>query len=277
MRISFFSLFRDSSKYINNCLSTLDQINSKHGDFEFNFFFYENDSIDNTKEVLSKWFDGKSGKLLCENIQAPKYESNLNKNRMLHMSNIRNKMLSLDEYKDSDYSVIFDSDVNFNNNIIRDFLKYKDLNFSMLTPNIRQDVPCKMGSGQATSYYDSSILFDLSGTPCMTWSNNPFYEDADRDNFKKQKPIQVKSAFGSFAFIKTEYLKYCNWQSKGESEHLSFCRQLTMIAPIYLIPSIQPSVHIATKNWDHEDQVIARQKHLLKNKWNRFLWKTQIS
>jgi hypothetical protein len=244
-------------------------------DAKFEYFFLENDSIDNTPSILKKWMKNKNGLLSCENFNSKKFGSTLDSERMLLMSNLRNKMSALDSKKDSDYSVIFDSDVIFEPNIINQFLLYLDLNFSLLTSNIRQNVPCKMGSGSLDSYYDSSILFDSDGINCMTWSDNPFYNDKDRENFKNNLPVKVKSAFGSFAFLPTKYLSQTSWQSKGESEHLSWCYQLNKIAPIFLIPSIKPRVEIEQKTWDHEDRVIKQQKHLLENKWNRFLLKTK--
>lgn len=275
MRISIFSLFRDSEDSIHNCLGNLEKI-EQQTDASFKYFFYENDSTDQTVDILSQWMENRHGKFLSEKLNAPKFGSTLQKERMLLLSDVRNKMAALDQTKDSEFSVIFDSDVNFKPHIINDFLKLKDLTFSMLTSNIRQDIPCKMGSGSKDSYYDSSILYDKYGIQCMTWSDNPFYDTADRDLYEQSKPIQVNRAFGSFAFLKTEYFSRCSWSSKGESEHLSFCDKLNQLAPIYFIPSIRPTVHIEQKKWDHEDRVITHQKHLLENKWNRFLWKNKI-
>lgn len=275
MRISIFSLFRDSEEFIDSCLENLEKL-EKQTDASFKYFFYENDSKDQTANILSQWIKDRDGKFVSEKLNAPKFGSTLQKERMLLLSNLRNRMAALDQDKDSEFSVIFDSDINFEPNIINDFLEFKDLNFSMLTSNIRQDVPCKMGSGAKDSYYDSSILYDKNGMQCMTWSNNPFYDQLDRDLYEQSKPIQVNRAFGSFAFLKTEHFSQCSWSSRGESEHLSFCDKLSKLAPIYFIPSIRPTVNIKQKKWDHEDRIIAHQKHLLENKWNRFLWKNKI-
>jgi len=274
MRISIFSLFRDSVETIHSCLDNLEKI-EKQTNASFEYFFYENDSTDETVEILSQWMENRRGRFLSEQLNAPKFGSTLQRERMLLLSDIRNKMAALDQSKDSEFSVIFDSDVNFQPNILNDFLKFKDLDFSMLTSNIRQDVPCKMGSGSNDSYYDSSILYDKNGIQCMTWSNNPFYETLDRDLYEQSKPIAVNRAFGSFAFLKTKHFSKCSWSSRGESEHLSFCDQLSKLAPIYFIPSIRPTVSIKQKTWDHEDRVITHQKHLLESKWNRFLWKNK--
>lgn len=273
MKISIFSLFRDSEPHLSRCLDQLKEVESST-DVDFSYFFYENDSTDDTEKILRSWGKSRSFNLSCEKLNAPKYGSTLDPQRMILMSDIRNRMKNLDAEFDSDYSVIFDSDVSFDSNIINDFLNCKDLDFSMLTSNIRQNVPCKMGSNSEDSYYDSSILFDMDGTQCMTWSDNPFYRDGDIKLFNESKPVKVKRAFGSFAFLKSKAFKECEWKSQGESEHWSFCDRLRSIAPIYLIPSIRPFVEVSQKKWDHESEVVKKQKWLLESKWNRFLWKT---
>lgn len=273
IKISFYSLFRDSELTIYNCLNTLSLIESNEK-FECEYFFYENDSIDNTSEIIKKWMSNKQGKFISEKLNTPKFGSTLDPNRMKLLSNYRNKMKAIGNNSESDFSIIFDSDVSFKKNIVEDYLKYKHLKFSMLTPNIRQNVPCKMGSNKKTSYYDSSILFDSEWNQGMTWSNNPFYNKTDRLKFDKGEPIIVNRAFGSFVFLKTETLKQCHWNSRGESEHFSFCDQLRNYGNIYLIPTIKPTVNIDQKSWQHENKIIERQNFLLKNKWNRFLLKT---
>ena len=196
-KISIFSLFRDSESYIHECLSSLNDIESATN-ANFEYFFYENDSKDNTAEILKNWIKNKDGKLLSEKANEESYGSTLEPNRMIKMARIRNKMANLGKPVKSDYSVVIDSDLIFSKNIINDFLKYKDLDFSMLTPNVRQTVPCKMGGDSETSYYDSLSLFDTENNHCMTWSDNPFYENSDRIKFKSGDPIHVNRAFGGF-------------------------------------------------------------------------------
>jgi len=275
MRISVFSLFRDSEDYIYDCLSRLDQM-AKMTNADFEYFFYENDSKDQTSCILKKWIKSKKGICKSEEANEKSYGSTTEPSRVIKMARIRNKMAELGKPVDSDYTVVFDSDVKFDPNIINEYLKYSHLKFSMLTPNIRQNVPCKMGSGSETSYYDSWSLVDHDKIQCMTWSSNPFYRKQDREQFDKNEPIDVYRSFGGFTFIKSEYFNQSEWFSEGQLEHWHFCDKLREIAPIYFIPSIRPQVHIEQKNWPHEQRVIDHQKILLKNKWNRFLWKNNV-
>lgn len=272
MRISIFSLFRNSESYLKSSLEKFDSL-VKETDADISFFFYENDSVDNTVSILKQWMKGKLGQLKSEKLNPRSFNSDLDPERMMWMSQCRNKMQKLDEEKSSDYSLIIDSDIDFDPNIINQFLRYKDLNFSMLTSNVRQDIPCKMGSSENDSYYDSSILTDIHGMPGMTWSYNPFYDKSDRKLFTENKPIKVNRAFGSCAFMPTSIFHNCQWSSLGESEHFSFCDQARKYGCIFLIPEIKPLVKIPNKDFPWADDVLKTQRWLLENKWNRFLWK----
>ncbi len=272
MKISIFSLFRDSEKHLKRLFGQLEEV-ERQTNAELEYFFYENDSVDNTPKLLKEWISSRNGKVLSEELGSRKFGSTLDTERMILLSNARNKMKNLGSSTDSAFSLIFDSDIIFNGSLINNFLKYKDLDFSMLTANVRQDVPCKMGSGQSCSYYDSSILFDTEGNNCMTWSNNPFYEENDRENFENNNPVEVLRAFGSAAFCSTNALKKCQWNSRGESEHWSFCDKMRDHGKIFLLPGVKVYVNISQKNWEHEGSVIEYQQNMLESPWNRFIVK----
>ena len=53
MKITIISIFRDSEATIQNCLKQLDEL-EKNTDAPFEYFFYENDSKDKTKKILSE-------------------------------------------------------------------------------------------------------------------------------------------------------------------------------------------------------------------------------
>tara|TARA_Y100000361_G_scaffold69343_1_gene61207 strand:+ start:9684 stop:10535 length:852 start_codon:yes stop_codon:yes gene_type:complete len=273
-KISFFSLFRDSESYLGDLLARIEEMEAIT-DAEFSYFFYENDSKDNTVKILNDWIKGKNGKFLSEDVNEIKYESTTEPLRVIKMARIRNKMAELGKPVDSDYCVVLDSDIVFDPNIVNQYLEYRNLNFSMLTPNIRQNVPCKMGSGDCDSYYDSWSLVDKDKNQCMTWSSNPFYRAEDRSLFEQGLPIEVDKSFGGFAFVKSEFFNQVNWFSNGQLEHWHFCDMLRSHAPIFFLPNITPQTYVEKSTWEHEDRVVNHQKHLLENKWNRFLWKTQ--
>ena len=60
MRISIFSLFRDSEDYIYDCFDRFEKMESCTN-ASFEYYFYENDSKDNTASILQEWIKNKKG------------------------------------------------------------------------------------------------------------------------------------------------------------------------------------------------------------------------
>ena len=159
MKITIISIFRDSEPTIQNCLKQLDEL-EKNTKASFEYFFYENDSKDKTKEILIKWMDNKKGKLICENINTPRFGSVVKKERFSLLAQYRNRLLKAGKPFDSDYALILDSDVLFPNNIIEQYLKYMKKNVVMITPNVLQNIKCQMFDKNKDSYFDCLALLD---------------------------------------------------------------------------------------------------------------------
>ncbi len=243
MKITIISIFRDSELYINNCLKKLDSLEQKT-DAKFEYFFYENDSKDKTKEILNKWMKNKKGKLICEDINTPKFGSIVNKERFSLLAQYRNKLLEVGKPFDSDYSLILDSDVIFPDNIIDQYLIYFKKDVVMVTPNILQNIKCKMFDKNKDSYYDCLALRDKKERQGMVWVSNPFFDKNDRDLWTKGDPVEVVSAFGGFPIIKTEILNKVKWSTDGDTEHLNFCKQIGKYGKIIVVPKIITRVTI---------------------------------
>ena len=62
-------IIRDSAKYLRNNIPVIDELCSKFNDFRI--IIYENDSIDDTKEVLTNWHETNPSKIhiISENIE----------------------------------------------------------------------------------------------------------------------------------------------------------------------------------------------------------------
>jgi Fe2+ or Zn2+ uptake regulation protein len=58
-KVSVFCLWRDSEKTIYKTLKQLENLESIEG-FEFSYFFYENDSKDNTVKIIEEWLLNRS-------------------------------------------------------------------------------------------------------------------------------------------------------------------------------------------------------------------------
>lgn len=257
MKISVLSLFRDSEKTLKGTLDRLDAV-AAATDAEFSFFFYENDSVDNTKEILEDW--GKAT-VISETLNAPRFTSVSTDDRFRLMGYYRNQLLKCNI--ESDYSLLLDSDVIFDKDLVNQYLNICRDEVPMWTPNtVVETIPCKMG-GEGPVYYDSLALRDMDGNSGMTWASNPFYRSIDRSLWDRGYPVQVKSAFGGAAFIRTEVLKKVNWSIGPFCEHWGFCAQVNEFGPIFVVPSIKCNVVCSIDNipQEHIDSVIEHQRN----------------
>lgn len=245
-KISVFSLWRDSSNHARRTLSQLEKIEKKHPDFLFEYFFYENDSIDDTFVILEKWMNSRKGKVFSEKLNFSKEGSVISVSRMLKMAFYRNRLINLARYITSDYCLIFDSDVIFDDTLVEKFLSKVDGETVMFTPNVKQNIKCKYCNCGKDSYYDVAPLFDLNNQQGLHWSHNPFVNIFDRIKFDSEKPVEVNSAFGSLAFFKSDVLNFCNWRShSGLSEHVLFCEDIRRFGKIKVYPDIEVKVELS--------------------------------
>lgn len=243
-KISVFSLWRDSKEYIHRTLAQLEAIEKNNPEISFSYFFYENDSLDDTPSILKNWLSIRKGKLLSENISFPKEGTVITSSRMKKMSYYRNRMIDLGRFIESDYSIIFDSDVIFDDKIVDRFLSKVESDTVMYTPFISQDIKCKVCACGKDSYYDVLALLDKSNNRGMIWSCNPFLNIFDRQLLATNQPVEVNSAFGGFVFIKSLPLNFCNWRTNGDCEHILFCEEIKKYGKIKLYPDIHVKVKL---------------------------------
>ena len=243
--ISIFSLWRDSEKTIHRSLSQLEDLESENDNVKFSYFFYENDSKDNTRFILKEWMSKKTGILYNEDIGTVKYGSTMSNDRLQKMAYYRNKVVNLARYITTDFSMIFDSDVIFDRHLISRFLSKIDEETVMYTPFVEQNIKCKMCNCGRDSYYDVACLFDSNNTQGLHWSCNPFANVFDRMNFAKGNPVSVNSAFGSCAFFKSDALNYSNWDNEFGLEHISFCKQIKRFGKIKVYSDIKVQVELS--------------------------------
>lgn len=243
-KISVFSLWRDSESYIHRTLSQLEAIEKNNPDISFSYFFYENDSLDNTASILESWLSLREGKLLSEKILFPKEGSVMTESRMKKMAYYRNRMIELGRFIKTDYSIIFDSDVIFEKDIVNKYLSKIDLETVMYTPYISQDIKCKVCACGKDSYYDVAALYDKWNQRGIIWSCNPFMNIFDRQLLINNQPIEVNSSFGGFVFLKSFPLNFCNWRSNGDIEHVLFCEEIRKYGKIKLYPDIKVKVKL---------------------------------
>ena len=253
MKISILGLWRDSSETAHRTLQNLQNIVQENPDIEFDFFFYENDSKDNTKEILDNWIINFNGKTFSENHNLPKFGSVINITRLVLLSFYRNRLKELCfDNLDSEYTLLIDTDIIFDNSHFLSLLKnIKELNAAMVIANTRQNAfPDLMLKETNDTFYDAFALRDRFNNQSIYFTNCPLTINKDREDWDKDLPVPLLSGFSGFALLKTDIFKECKWSTTGHSEHVNFCYEINRYGLIFIIPSCKPLTEISIKNLD---------------------------
>ena len=251
--IAVYALWRDSQSHIQRTLNQFEDLESL--DFDFEYYFYENDSKDDTVLILKDWLKNRKHKFKHENIGAKKFGRVINKERMQFLCECRNKCKDLLKETTAKFTILVDSDTIFNKENLQKHLEsIKTLpNCVLSTPNIRQNIPDFMTEKTHDSYYDVYPFIDISLKTGLYFTDCPSRRYEDKLNWFVGKPIEVFSAFGGFALVKTEILKKVKWSTDGKCDHVNFCKEINKYGSIYLDPQNKVNVDIDLSQYDLND------------------------
>lgn len=260
-------IFRNNHQYLSSVLlPELRQVVPRYPGTKF--YFYENDSFDNTHMLLRKFIGNHQGRLITESTTRVQHARSESFERIDNLSTCRNILLSAKPFDtENQWTIMIDSDIYFNRSresqpgsllkLLNKFNAYKQ-DYSVDTVfigcNGKHGAPCDThGESGCLQYYDTYplILRDgewghhLSVTTDRTC--NWFQHTKDRDDWEQNKPVRVNSAFGGMAFIRTDILNKHNVSYKPTtnndkrilSEHVYFCKQLREYGSIYIDPRLK--------------------------------------
>ena len=121
IKISVILTIKNGENYINYLNHYFDKVENLYLDkYKFEYFIYENNSTDNTKEAIKNFYKYKNreGKYFLENINNSKNLDGITKERGEYMSFLRNKLKTYHGHLDSEYTLLIDCDVIFTYDII---------------------------------------------------------------------------------------------------------------------------------------------------------------
>ena len=110
MRIGLLSTLRDESQALPRFLSLLEALEADPRVERLFCSFYENDSSDNTPEILDSWLKNRSGVLQSERLGIPRLRGRETSRTML-MAEARNKALAGFADECLDWLVVIDADL----------------------------------------------------------------------------------------------------------------------------------------------------------------------
>lgn len=258
-------IYRDNSDYLTRHF--IDQLNEAIDKFNnIHCYFYENDSDDNTLELLSSKLNTRPTILHERHDDRPKIGRCESKDRIENLSYYRNKLLSLRPYEPTNkWTMFVDSDIYFNDHscvgsltsLLEMFLSrtYPD-NTVGVCCNGKHPSRCELHPGrECYEYYDTYPLVltndswvhrdvsCMSPRTCNWWL-------LQRDQFvdwSHNKPVEVHSAFGGLSFYMTNVLNdmdvkygYTIWKDGHHimSEHVAFNHTLREHGKLMVDPAL---------------------------------------
>jgi glycosyltransferase involved in cell wall biosynthesis len=236
--VSVYSLWRDSEPHIYKTLSQLEDLEKLNYDFEY--FFYENDSKDNTVKILSEWLSTRKGSFEHKDLKIKKFISNPDIDRMEFLAQCRNKCKNLGKNSTSKYCLLIDSDIEFNNeNLIKQINLLNELEDAVaITPNVRQiNVQDLVYKTSPDIFYDVHALRDVDKQKGISFTDCPFIKSKDRLDWILKKPIKCASSFGGFFILLNDHFQQTEWSTNGDCEHILFCEKLLKFGYIYIDPN----------------------------------------
>ena len=253
MKISIVCMFKNNEEYVLFFSKKMREIEKIYVNISFEYFLYENDSVDHTLEMLEMFMKNRVGKLFTEkNKPVNHFQKSISIERGRFMKNLRNNLKRLHGQLDSDFVVLLDTDTVFNETIISKYIDYFEIhsNVSMVTPYCLDWKTIK--EGIFNHYYDTFALI-FNNMSYLETGNTCLFEDCQfcpwhRTIHKKKDPLQqlkishknnisVQSAFGCISMIRTSVYNEVEW---GDSvcEHHSFCKNIRKYGEIHLLSSV---------------------------------------
>jgi hypothetical protein len=247
--INVCGIWRDSEAYIERTLACLEKLSNLEN-FKFNFYFYENDSSDNTQQILKKWLENKSGELIHEDLGVPKLESLEPLHRFILSSYCRNKLNQL-TMAETEYTLLLNTDVVFDHiDFIRLFEKAKTIPMAVMLVANTRDFQTKDLMEEVTedSFYDILTFRDKYFHHGLPFTDCPFLLKEDREAWNKNSPISISAGHGGFSLIRTPVLKQCFWSTVGQPEYVNFCSEISKFGNIVMIPDCKPKAVLDLSN-----------------------------
>ena len=218
--LNVFMCLRNNGDTLVDTFRSLESIETHFTNYSFHYYIFENDSTDNTPELISNFMQNRSGVYKSETLHTPQWTSVKNVSRTSDMAYYRNAMKQLcNSWNDSSYSLIIDSNVSFSISTISDFINilHHDQSVAMATPfGYIHDSP--------NTYYDTYALKTTAGKRYI-----PRFIPS---------VLKVQSAFGGIAMIRSHALKHSIWEPDShslESEHVSFCKNISSFGCVVIL------------------------------------------
>jgi hypothetical protein len=250
-KISVSLIVKNNEKWLNYIFNKFKNFEViYHDTIEFEYFIYENNSTDNTKTLIKNFMENRKGKYLLEDLENNCTLIGISVQRGLWMNFIRRKNKENHGKLNSDYVLLIDSEVHFQDDIIDELLntfkKHKNIASLSCYCISEKTIPHK----NSRHYYDSfamvtmdNIDYKINNNTCMfnhcgVCIRLRYKSNLNKHLINKSGIIEVKSAFGCMCIIPTIYYNECNYDDNefkkynNNCEHYHFNQQLRKFGKI---------------------------------------------
>ena len=276
MKISICMCVKDSGDYIKYMKKTYTELeNIYNNSIIFEYFIYENNSKDNTKQNLIDFKNTVKGNcnLIMEDLPPPPKFGAVSLKRGEFVRNLRNNFKDRIGKLDSDYVFFIDDDVYFKIDFISELIskmkgKIKMVVSNGITMNIFLGKNCY-------HHYDTLAFISLDGISHKDTSNTCLNKNCIRCIEKRKKMnnilnkkylidmnkndiIEIKSGFGSCSLIETNMWNKINFTNDKEEiqelEWPSLCRNIRDNGGKVVL-SCKSKALIANPQWNYKHHV----------------------
>ena len=270
MRIGLLSTLRDETLALPRFFRLLEALEADSRVDHLFCSFYENDSSDDTSELLAAWLKGRPGVLQSENLGIPRLRGR-EISRTIHMAEARNKALSAFSDETLDWLVVIDADLHATASHIWQLIEVvqRDHRVAMSCASALQNIPDIFGRSP-WSYYDSYALLDRHNWLGITGALIPLRDLQDRAQWMSGRPLQVQSAFGGIAVLPMALVRSQRllWDGSRGCEHWSFCLEAGSAGKVLACPQVTPLViHDQPRPWS-KGYPLSRKREL-KELWRK--------
>ena len=244
MRIGLMATLRDETQALPRFFRFLEALEADSRVDRLFCSFYENDSTDETPELLAAWLSDRPGVLQSERLFLPRLRGR-EISRTMRMAEARNKALAGFADESLDWLVVIDADIYTKPIHIWQLIEVlqRDHGVAMACASALQNLP-DIFRRSSWSYYDSFALIDQGGRQGITGARVPLWDLDDRASWMAGRPVSVLSAFGGIAVLPMELSQRFQLQWRGDHgcEHWAFCMAAGQVGRVMACPEVIPLV-----------------------------------
>uniref|UniRef100_A0A6C0F5T2 Glycosyltransferase 2-like domain-containing protein n=1 Tax=viral metagenome TaxID=1070528 RepID=A0A6C0F5T2_9ZZZZ len=184
--------------------------------FEFTYYIYENDSVDETAKIVTNFMKNKKGIFKSDKLNTKKFNHVTSKDRIKNMVLYRNNCKNLCNNFNK-YAIVIDTNITFS---IETLLKIKNV----LDDDEYNVCGCAYGIDENNKYYDVYAFKSLRNKKNIDYSTGSF--------------INVNSAFGGICIIRSYAYHKCHYgipMNNEDNEHVFLCHELQKYGNIIIV------------------------------------------